>query len=176
MPKAVGAWLCGLYDNDRSVVKATQESLKLVFSTQEKLQNLRKAYQQSILEYCRNAIDNETTLTLSDERTVSPDDAEAKYCRVIAACIAVIGSLITELKPEDSTKHQLEYDAFLGDRQLWEFASYGDAAVRRSTHRFLRACISKRKGEPRLLVDTCAFQHSYLRVPELFIESRANNP
>ncbi|KAF2807951.1 uncharacterized protein BDZ99DRAFT_420629 [Mytilinidion resinicola] len=145
IPKAVGAWLCGLYDNDRLVVKATQESLKLVFSTPEKLQNLRKAYQQPILEYCRYAIDNETALTLSDERTVSPDDAEGKYCRVIAACIAVIGSLLTDLKPEDSTKYQSDYDAFLGDQKLWEFATYEDASVRRSTHRFLRTCLLKKK-------------------------------
>ncbi|OCK82799.1 RING zinc finger protein-like protein [Lepidopterella palustris CBS 459.81] len=145
MPKAVGAWLCGLYDNDRSVVKSTQESFQQVFSTPEKLQNIRRAYQQPILEYCRDAIDNESTQTLSDERTVSPDDAETKYNRVIASCISVIGSLFTDLKPEDFTKHQTDYNTVLSDENLWIFAVYRDASVRRSTHRFLRSCLAKQQ-------------------------------
>ncbi|KAF2204969.1 hypothetical protein GQ43DRAFT_363503 [Delitschia confertaspora ATCC 74209] len=142
MPKAVGAWLSGLYDTDRATVKATQDSLRQVFSTVEKLQNVRRAYQQPILEYCRDAISNETALTLSDERTVSPDDAEAKYGRVISACIAVIGSLLTELRPEDLAKCQSDYETLLGTDKIWTFATNSDASVRRSLHRFLRTCLS----------------------------------
>ncbi|KAJ4303712.1 hypothetical protein N0V90_002613 [Kalmusia sp. IMI 367209] len=143
MPKSVGAWLCGLYDSDRSVVDATQNSLRQVFNTPEKIQNIRRAYQQPILEYCRDAIDKETSLTLSDERTVSPDDAEAKYSRVISACISLLGSLLANLKPEELSKHQAEYDSLLDDKKLWEFASHGDASVRRSMHRLLRTCLEK---------------------------------
>ena len=84
MPKSVAAWLCGLYDSDRAVIEATQNSLRQVFTTPEKIQNIRKAYQQPILEYCRDAVDKESVATLSDERTVSADDAQAKYSRVIS--------------------------------------------------------------------------------------------
>ena len=146
MPKCVGAWLCGLYDNDRSVVDATQNALRLVFNTPEKIQSIRRAYQQSILEYCRDAIDKETSITLSDERTVSPDDAEAKYSRVISACISLLGSLITNLKSEELSKFQKEYDSLLDDKKLWEFASHSDASVRRAIHRFLKICIEKQPG------------------------------
>jgi hypothetical protein len=146
MPTAVGAWLCGLYDSDRSVVEATQNALRQVFNTPEKIQNIRKAYQQPILEYCRSAIDKESAQTLSDERTVSKDDAEAKYSRVISACISLLGSLLANLQQEELAKHQSDYESLLGDKKLWEFASYGDASIRRSTHRFLKTCLAKEPG------------------------------
>jgi hypothetical protein len=146
MPKSVAAWLSGLYDSDRSVVEATQNSLRQVFSTPEKIQNIRKAYQLPILEYCRDAIDKESTATLSDERTVSQDDAEAKYSRVISACIALLGSLLANLQPEELSKYQTEYQSLLGDQKLWAFVDYNDASIRRSLHRFLKTCIAKYPG------------------------------
>jgi E3 ubiquitin-protein ligase listerin len=147
MPKAVGAWLCGLYDMDRSVVEATQNSLRQVFNTPEKIQNIRRAYQHPILEYCQNSIVKETALTLSDERTVSPDDAEAKYSRVISACISLLGSLLSNLNPEDLSKYQLEYEGLLSDKTIWAFASHDDPSIRRSIHRFLKMCISKQPSK-----------------------------
>lgn len=146
MPKSVGAWLCGLYDSDRSVVDATQNSLRRIFTTPEKIQNIRRAYQQPILEYCRDAIDKETVKTLSDERTVNADDAEAKYSRVVSACISLLGSLLSNLKPEELSKYQADYESLLGDKKLWDFASHSDAFVRRAIHRFLRTCLEKQPG------------------------------
>ncbi|KAF2023630.1 RING zinc finger protein-like protein [Setomelanomma holmii] len=143
MPQSVAAWLCGLYDSDRSVVEATQSSLKQVFNTPEKIQNIRKAYQQPILEYCRDAIDKESAATLSDERTVSSDDAEAKYSRVISACISLLGSLLANLQRQELAKYQADYEGLLGDKKLWDFASHKDASIRRSLHRFLKTCITK---------------------------------
>jgi hypothetical protein len=147
MPKTVGAWLCGLYDSDKSVAEATQNSLRQVFNTPEKVQNIRKAYQHPILEYCRDAIDKETALTLSDERTVTPDDAEAKYSRVISACISLVGSLLSNLRPEELAKFQSGYEGILADEKLWTFASYNDASIRRSLHRLLKTCLSKEPGK-----------------------------
>jgi hypothetical protein len=152
MPKAVGAWLCGLYDADRSVTEATQNSLRQVFNTPEKIQSIRKAYQQPILEYCRDAIDRETSLTLSDERTVSPDDAQAKYSRVISACIALVGSLLSNLQTEDLSKLRSDYESLLGDKKLWDFASHSDPSIRRSVHRFLKTCISKQPSTSRSII------------------------
>jgi hypothetical protein len=146
MPQSVAAWLCGLYDSDRSVVEATQSSIRQVFNTPEKIQNIRKAYQQPILEYCRDAIDKESTTTLSDERTVTPDDAEAKYSRVISACISLLGSLLANLQREELAKYQGDYESLLGDKKLWEFASYNDPSIRRALHRFLKTCLAKEPG------------------------------
>ncbi|KAF2753817.1 hypothetical protein EJ05DRAFT_514744 [Pseudovirgaria hyperparasitica] len=143
MPEAVGAWLSGLYDNDLSVTKAAQESFSQVFTTPEKLRNVRKAFQGPTIEYCRNVIENETVVTLSDERTVSPDDAESKYARVVSAAIGVIGDLLNELSEEDTKKQQEQYDAVLSNEKLWDLISHKDSHVRRSTLRLLRTCQSK---------------------------------
>lgn len=143
MPKSVAAWLCGLYDSDRAVVEATQNALRQVFTTPAKVQNIRKAYQQPILEYCRDAVDRESVTTLSDERTVSADDAQAKYSRVISACIALLGSLLANLAPEELAKFQADYETLLGDKKLWDFASHADVTIRRSLHRLLKTCLAK---------------------------------
>jgi hypothetical protein len=143
MPKSVAAWLCGLYDSDRAVVEATQNALRHIFATPEKIQNIRKAYQQPILEYCRDAVDKESVTTLSDERTVSADDAQAKYSRVISACIALLGSLLANLALDELARFQADYDALLGDKKLWDFASHADVTIRRSLHRLLKTCLAK---------------------------------
>ncbi|EKG21184.1 Zinc finger RING-type protein [Macrophomina phaseolina MS6] len=145
MPRVIGAWLAGLYDNDKSVSLAAQASFKSVFSSPEKMHNVRKAFQQQILEYCRNVIDKETPSTLSDERNTSSDDAEAKYSRVIASSIAVISSLLTELSAEELAKEQSSYEEALQDPRLWDFSSYSDPAVKRAIHRLLRTCMAKQR-------------------------------
>ncbi|OMP81578.1 E3 ubiquitin-protein ligase listerin [Diplodia seriata] len=145
MPKVVGAWLAGLYDNDKSVSLAAQASFKSVFASPEKLHNVRKAFQQQILEYSRSVIDKETSSTLSDERNTSPDDAEGKYNRVIASSIAVIASLLTELSAEELAKEQSSYEEAMQDSRLWDFSSYNDPAVRRAIHRLLRTFMAKQR-------------------------------
>lgn len=94
MPKVVGSWAAGLYDDDRSVVRAAQESFRQVFSTDEKMKNLWNVYQKPLLEHSRNAILKESVQTLSDERTVSPDDAQAKYARVVGSAIMIVSQIL----------------------------------------------------------------------------------
>lgn len=162
MGRSVAAWLCGLYDGDRAVVEATQNSLRQVFPTAEKIQGIRKAYQQPILEYCRDAADKESPATLSDERTVSPDDAQAKYSRVISACIALLGSLLANLAPEELAKFQSDYDTLLGDKKLWDFAAHDDVSIRRSLHRLLKTCLAKQPEAASANLDTIS--KAYLSV------------
>jgi hypothetical protein len=146
LPRIAGPWLAGAQDSDRAASRAAQDSLKLVFNTPEKLQNLGKAFQQPILEHCRDALLNETVQTLSDERSVSPADAQATYSRVVATSIAVIMNLLNDLAPEEVTKQQETYEGIVGQNKIWELASYKeDVVVRRAIHRFLRTCLTKQK-------------------------------
>ena len=94
MPTIVSAWLAGQYDNDKSVGRAAQESFKRVFATEEKMKNVWKVYQSSILEYTRDVILKESDYTLSDERTTSPDDASAKYSGVAGAAVVMVTNLL----------------------------------------------------------------------------------
>lgn len=97
LPKVVGAWLAGLYDNDRLVSRSVVESISQVFPTDEKRNGLWKIFQTSILEFVDDVILHQTVLTLSDERIVKPDDAEAKYARVSATAILLFNRILSML-------------------------------------------------------------------------------
>ena len=94
LPKVIGAWLAGLYDNDRPVHRTALESFTRVFSTDEKRLGVWKIYQSSILDFVDDVILQQTSLTLSDERTVKPDDAEAKYARVAGTAIMLFNRIL----------------------------------------------------------------------------------
>ena len=97
MPKVVGPWLAGLYDNDRGVSRAAQASLKQVFLSEEKLASVWQLYQAPITAYALDAVTKETVTTLSDERTTSPEDALAKHARVVATSILLVTRLLGQL-------------------------------------------------------------------------------
>ena len=94
LPKVVGAWLAGLYDNDKPVHRSALESFTRVFSTDEKRKGVWKVYQTSILDFVDDVILQQTPQTLSDERTVKPDDAEAKYARVVGTAVLLFNRII----------------------------------------------------------------------------------
>lgn len=94
LPKVVGAWLAGLYDNDRPVQRSALESFTKVFSTEYKRNNVWKIYQSSILDFVDDVLLFQTPLTLSDERTVKRDDAEAKYARVVGAALLLFNRIL----------------------------------------------------------------------------------
>lgn len=90
MPTVVGAWLCGMNDNDKLVVKSATTAFRDLFSSSEKQAGVWKAYQSHILRYCSDAILVESVNTLSDPNTVGKDDAETKYSRVLGAAISTL--------------------------------------------------------------------------------------
>ncbi len=94
MPGVVGSWLAGIYDNDKSVSRAAQDSFKQAFPTEEKFRNIWRAYPSVIVEYAKDVVVKETMYTLSDERTTSPDDASAKYSRTVGAVITMVTNLL----------------------------------------------------------------------------------
>ncbi|KAI9847626.1 MAG: hypothetical protein M1837_002200 [Sclerophora amabilis] len=146
MPQVVGAWLAGIYDNDRAVAKAAEDGLKLVFPSEEKMSHVWRIYQSSILEFAKDAVLKETAQTLSDERTVSPDDAEAKHARVVATGISVVGNLLSELPEESLEKASELYDELLMGNGIWNYSYHKDAFVRRCVYRLLRTCLVKQKS------------------------------
>ena len=141
MPIIAGPWLAGTFDNDRAAARTASDALELVFPTTEKVQGVRKAFHGPILDYCRDAALHQTAQTLSDERAVSPDDAQATYARVVATSLSLLGSLIRRLQAEDQAKEYQVYDEMFSNAKLWDFANHSDAGVRRSMHRLIQTCI-----------------------------------
>ena len=145
MPKVVAPWVAGQYDNDKSVSRAADESLRRVFSSQEKMKNVWRLYQISILEYARDVVVKETANTLSDERTTSPDDSSAKYSRVVSASIMMVMNLMETISEVDIEKSRALLNEYLDEEKLWRFASDSDASVRRALYRLLGTILSRYK-------------------------------
>lgn len=105
MPMVVGAWLAGLYDNDKHVALAAQEAFRKVFSSQSKQYNVWLIYRKAIFEYCRDAILREDVGTLSDERTTSPDVAKAKHAQVIGTALLTVSNAIGQYTKCDKLQY-----------------------------------------------------------------------
>ena len=134
LPKAVGPWLSGLYDNDRSVARAAQDALISAFGTEEKRQALWKLYKDVLLDYVEDAVLVQTTATLSDERTTSKDDAEAKRARVAGSAMNMFVRLCRADESSDSKSHDFRTKAtqIIGHSKLWEYAHDADPYLRRA--------------------------------------------
>lgn len=145
MPKVAASWVAGQYDNDKSVSRAANESFKRVFGSEEKVKNVWRLYQVSILEYAREVVLKETTDTLSDKRTTSPDDSSAKYSRVVGASIMMVTNLVESISEADIERSRTLLNELLNEEKLWQFASDGDAFVRRALYRLLATILVRYK-------------------------------
>ncbi|KAI7460887.1 hypothetical protein KC357_g8860 [Hortaea werneckii] len=143
LPRIAASWLAGTYDGDKAAARAAQEALGSVFPNPEKVAGLRKTFHASILEYCRDAVLHESVQTLSDERSVSADDAQSTYARVVSTSLSVVTALLGSLPEDEISKQYHVYEELFGEPKLWEFANHSDAGVRRSTHRLVQLTIAK---------------------------------
>lgn len=140
MPRIVGPWLAGTFDNDKAASKAARDALNLVFNTPEKVQGVKRTFHQYIVEYCKDAALHETVQSLTDERTVSADDAQATYARVVSTSLALVTNMLNSLSFEDAAQQQSVYQQLMEDK-VWEFVNHPETGVRRSMHRLVRSCI-----------------------------------
>ncbi|KAJ5162717.1 Zinc finger RING-CH-type [Penicillium coprophilum] len=146
LPKVIGAWIAGIYDNDRLVHRAALESFTKVFTTEEKRNNVWRIYQSSILDFVDDVILHQTSLTLSDERTVKRDDAEGKYARVAGAAILLFNRVLGNSSDEDLQKNLSEIENLLASKNLWALCHHDDPYVRRSIYILLRSAVSREPG------------------------------
>ncbi|OJD18968.1 hypothetical protein AJ78_01080 [Emergomyces pasteurianus Ep9510] len=140
--RVVGAWLAGLYDSDKLVFRAAQESVVRAFPTEEKRQSLWKVYRSAVFEFVIDAILQQTPQTLSDERTVRPDEAEAKHARVVATALQVFNQLLVQSSPAQQEKDADFITTLISSKSLWSFSCHEDPFVRRSVYDLLRTLLS----------------------------------
>lgn len=172
MPYIIGAWLAGTYDNDRLVRKAADEALQQSFSSGEKRHNLWKIYPRAILGHARDRILCETVRTLSDERIVSQEDAEAKHARVVATGISLLLGIIGEWKSFLQESRLIFFTGeldekeinsgrdllsqILEDKKLWDFSVHRDPFVRRTVYGLIILELEKQTGMTRQSL-TCLY-------------------
>ncbi|KAL2193400.1 hypothetical protein P885DRAFT_45414 [Corynascus similis CBS 632.67] len=148
LPSFVGPWLAGTFDRDKRALKAAADGLAAFLQTKEKEEAFWKAVQTRALEFATEAI-KETPDTLSDERSTTKQDSDAKYYRVVGASLSLALNLmrrgdITAL--QDGLSNYLEVDS------LWALPKADDAFVRRAFYQFLNTLleIMPDRLEPRL--------------------------
>ncbi|PWY66441.1 hypothetical protein BO70DRAFT_345831 [Aspergillus heteromorphus CBS 117.55] len=147
LPKVIGAWIAGLYDNDRPVHRSAVESFTRVFSTEEKRSGVWKVYQSAILDFVDDVILQQTALTLSDERTVKPDDAQAKYARVAGTALLLFNRVIGNSTHDELQKDLPTIENLLGSKSLWALSYHDDPFVRKSLYILARSAASKEPEE-----------------------------
>ncbi|KAG2014555.1 hypothetical protein GB937_006516 [Aspergillus fischeri] len=147
LPKVIGAWLAGFYDNDRPVHRAALESFMQVFTTQEKRNGVWKVYQSSILDFVDDVILQQTPQTLSDERTVKPDDAETKYARVVGTALLLLNRVIAISTHEDLQNDLATVENLLNSKSMWSLCFHDDPFVRKSVYVLLRSAVAKEPEE-----------------------------
>jgi hypothetical protein len=148
LPSFVGPWVAGTLDRDKRVLRAASDAFASFLQTREKEAAFWKAVQTRVIEFATEAI-KETPDTLSDERSTTKQDSDAKYFRVVGASLSLVQSLVRRgdlTALEDGLASYLQVDA------LWTMSKAEDGFVRRAFYQFLHTLLEVRPEilEPRL--------------------------
>ncbi|KIW23957.1 uncharacterized protein PV07_09702 [Cladophialophora immunda] len=151
LPKVIGAWLSGCYDNDKLVARTSQESVAAAFATDDKRRALWKVYRNALLDYADDAILVQTPQTLSDERSTTPDDSEAKFVRVAGNAMQMLSQAIkiNFVRESGAGKPDVpeSFRRIAADRRLWEYSSHDDPILRRAVCNLASICASVIPGQ-----------------------------
>ncbi|KAK4937210.1 hypothetical protein LTR10_022115 [Elasticomyces elasticus] len=149
LPKVVGSWLSGTYDSDRAVARAAQESLALSFNTEEKRGALWDIYKTALIDYAEDAIFVQTSKTLSDERSTTPEDAEVKFVRVAGNAMHMLSQLIKN-HFSGNTRNQAEASSRISEvvqnKKLWQYSYHDDPSLRRAACILVTVCAQSLPG------------------------------
>ncbi|PHH74463.1 hypothetical protein CDD80_3072 [Ophiocordyceps camponoti-rufipedis] len=141
VPRIVGSWLAGLYDRDRVVARAVDQGLSSLLISQDKIIAFWNKCQSQILDFAIEAA-QETQDTLSDERTTTTEDAEAKYNRVIVGSLSLVMSLL-RLGDGVVDRSRQKLDAYFDEDIVWQSITSKDALVRKTVCQLLLLCLER---------------------------------
>lgn len=143
IPKVVGPWLAGLYDRDRAVARAANDGLSSFLDTPEKVKGFWSKCHAQILEYALSAI-QETVDTLSDERSTTKEDAEAKFARVVTASLSLVLGLLQRMDDAEVGNMSEQYDDYFNEDSVWASIASPDATVRKTIYQLIFACVVRK--------------------------------
>jgi E3 ubiquitin-protein ligase listerin len=144
MPVITPSWLAGTLDRERAVLKAANDGLTFILNTDDKVQKCWKMFQPQILEYARNAL-NETPQSLCDDRSMSEDEIQETYLRVLGSSASLVEYLLSHLDKPDLLNYQDKYKLYFDNdpAKLWGLISCQDSFVRRVIAKLLVVCLKK---------------------------------
>jgi len=147
MPEAIATWLVGILDRDRAVAKTAMDGLTSILKTDDKIQKCWRVYQPEIIQFARLALD-ETPYSLCDDRSMSNDEIQEIYMRVMGLSVSLVEFLLSRLNKSDLLKHQDKYKLYFetNPKKLWGLISCPDAFVRKLVAQLLVVCLNKQHG------------------------------
>lgn len=119
-------WLAGTFDTERLVSRSVSTSLLSAFRTEDKVDILWKLFSEQTLNFCYQVLKFETRDTLSDERSVGKDEAEAKYLRTVSCATNIITKIIS------SPEIELDLEQVLSLTELWDLFTTKDLHLKKS--------------------------------------------
>ncbi|KAG5984455.1 hypothetical protein E4U55_004675 [Claviceps digitariae] len=143
VPRIVGPWLAGLYDRDRVVARAATDGISSFLTTPEKLTAFWFKCQSQILDFACEAI-RETQDTLSDERSTTSEDAEAKFHRVVASSLSLVMGLLQRVDDAGLQKAIDKYDEYFNQETVWKTITFKDVTVRKIVCQLLFTCLDRK--------------------------------
>ncbi len=148
LPSFVGPWLAGTFDRDKRTARAASDALTSFLQTKEKEEGFWKKVQTVALEFATEAV-KETPDTLSDERSTTKQDSDAKYYRVVGASLSLALNLI---RKGDIATLQPGLASYLQVDALWSLSKAEDSFVQRAFYHFLGIILEAKPElvEPRL--------------------------
>lgn len=123
--EAICPWLLGTVDSDRQVAMAAMQSLDVAFPDPEKKGKFLKAFRKSCVTTLVEALRTETKDSLSDDRFVTKEEAEAKFNRFRSSGIALLGNLL----PFKQAELDEGCEDILHDDKLWNSVTSDDSSL-----------------------------------------------
>ncbi|CAN3377347.1 hypothetical protein DIURU_003407 [Diutina rugosa] len=94
MKSFVALWLSGLFDSDRLVSRQSLQNLEDAFQGDvSKIEKLWHIFGDQISNFCNTVVNVESSDSMSDKRYTKPEDAKAKYQRVVHSALSMLEKL-----------------------------------------------------------------------------------
>lgn len=123
--------------------RAALDSFEIAFPSEEKRKAVWRFYQGALLGYAEDAVLRHTPQTLSDERSTSPDDAEAKYVRVVSTALLVLDRLLQTDLGEEALSSNETFQAIINAKTTCDLAPHKDSSIRRALYKLFTDAVSQ---------------------------------
>lgn len=138
----VAVWVAGSFDRDRAVARVASAGLSSFLDTPGKMNAFWIKCQSQILDFAIESM-RETRDSLSDERSTTPEDAEAKYFRVVYASLSLVIGLLQRVPGDKMSTCQTQYDDYFGDNTAWQHIETLESSIRKAVCHLMFACIDR---------------------------------
>ncbi|CAD5117342.1 DgyrCDS6126 [Dimorphilus gyrociliatus] len=138
-------WLMGICDPDVSVSNAARNGLNNVFQEKKRKEAIIFCA-ESTLETLNDYLLVQTAQTLSDAKTTSTVDSEAKYERTIAVSLLATKLVLSELNDMPNEKIDKKLSELLESNKFWKMAKSGSCLIKSAFYKLIAALCQHRKS------------------------------